>query len=560
MCGKLGRRYGYIRSPLRVYFAGLFQLLLPWKIAMNPRSLFAHAASAALVCAMLLPVAAQAQTKTLKVVPHSNITILDPIWTTAFVTRNHGYMIYDTLFGTDLEGKVKPQMVETWSASKDNKVWTFTLRDGLEFHDGKPVTSEDVVASLKRWSSRDSFGGVMLKSLDSYETPNAKTFIVKFKQPFGVMLEALGKPSSNVPFIMPARIAATPGSEQIKENIGSGPYKFVSAEYKPGEKLVYVKNEKYKPRAEAPNGTTGGKNVYLDRVEWIIIRDPQTQYNALLAGEVDIIEQPAFEQYASLKAAKDVQIVDAQPAGLQYIFRFNHLHAPFNNVKIRQAAMVAMGQEAFLKTQVGAPGMYKFCKSMFPCGTPYASDNTGIYTGMANPVKAKQMLADAGYKGEPIVLMRPTDLASIAKLPLVAKQQLEAAGFKVDMQQSDWATLLARRAKKDAPDKGGWNAFMTAWTAGDIQNPLTMAMLNASGDKGWFGWQDDKVIEDLKVKFAQASTEAEKKKLAEQLQLRAIETASHVHLGQYNNPAALRTNITGLVPGGAQVYWNIKKN
>ena len=170
------------------------------------------------------------------------------------------------------------------------------------------------------------------------------------------------------------------------------------------------------------------------------------------------------------------------------------------------------------------------------------------------------MLADAGYKGEPIVLMRPTDLASIAKLPLVAKQQLEAAGFKVDMQQSDWATLLARRAKKDAPDKGGWNAFMTAWTAGDIQNPLTMAMLNATGDKGWFGWQDDPLIEELKGKFAQASTEAEKKKLAEQLQLRAIETATHVHLGQYNNPAALRTNISGLVPGGAQVYWNMKKN
>ena len=189
-------------------------------------------------------------------------------------------------------------------------------------------------------------------------------------------------------------LAATPGSEQIKEYIGSGPYKFVTADYKPGEKLVYVKNDKYKPRTEAPNGTTGGKVVYTDRVEWIVIRDPQTQFNALIAGEVDIIEQPAFEQYASLKAAKDVQIVDAQPAGLQYIFRFNHLHAPFDNVKIRQAAMVAMGQEAFLKTQVGAPGMFKYCKSIFPCGTPYASDNTGIYTGMANPAKAKQMLAD----------------------------------------------------------------------------------------------------------------------------------------------------------------------
>ncbi|MFZ9665661.1 MAG: ABC transporter substrate-binding protein, partial [Limnohabitans sp.] len=190
----------------------------------------------------------------------------------------------------------------------------------------------------------------------------------------------------------------------------------------------------------------------------------------------------------------------------------------------------------------------------------YADENTGYFTGIANPAKAREMLKEAGYDGTPILLMRPTDLASIAKLPLVAKQQLEAAGFKVDFQQMDWATLLARRAKKDAPAQGGWNAFMTAWTAGDILNPLTMAMMNAAGDKGWFGWQDDAQIEALKVKFAQASTEAQKKQIAEQIQLRAMETATHVPLGQYFNPAALRTNISGLVPGGAQVYWNIKKN
>jgi len=514
----------------------------------------------ALLAALAAPLAAQAQNNVLRVVPHANVTILDPIWTTAFVTRNHGYMIYDTLFGTNLAGQIKPQMVDKWNVSKDNLTWTFTLRDGLEFHDGKPVTSEDVVASLKRWASRDSFGGVMAKSVDAWETPDAKTFVIKLKQPFGVMLEALGKPSSNVPFIMPARIAATPGSEQIKEHIGSGPFKFVANEYKPGERLVYVKNDKYKSRAEAPDGTTGGKPVYTDRVEWVIIRDPQTQFNALVAGEVDIVEQPTFEQYASLKAQKDIKIVDAQPAGLQFIFRFNHLHAPFDNVKIRQAAMLALGQEQHLRTQVGAPGMYRYCRSMYPCGTPYASDATGIYTGMADAKKAAALLKEAGYDGKPVVLMRPTDLASIAKLPLVAKQQLEAAGFKVDMQQMDWQTLVARRAKKDAPDKGGWNAFMTAWTAGDILNPLTMAMMNAAGDKGWFGWQDDKPIEDLKVKFAQSTSDAEKKKLAEQIQLRAMETASHVPLGQYNNPAAVRQNVNGLVPGGAQVYWNIKKN
>lgn len=528
---------------------------------MKRRSIFsATAIGLSLAAALLVSPAVFAQGKTLRVVPHANLTVLDPIWTTAFISRNHGYMIYDNLFGTDLDGKVKPQMVDKWTVSKDQLLWSFTLRDGLEFHDGKPVTSEDVVASLKRWASRDSFGGVLLKSIDTWETPNAKTFNIKLKTPFGVMLEALGKPSSNVPFIMPARIAATPGSEQIKEHIGSGPFKFNPADFKPGERVIYARNEKYKARSEPANGTTGGKVANVDRVEWVLIRDPQTQYNALIAGEVDVIEQPAFEQYASLKTQKDIQIVDMTPAGFQYIFRFNHLHAPFNNVKIRQAAMVAMGQEAYLKTQVGTPGMYKFCQSMYPCGTPFASDKTGVYTGIANPKKAQEMLKEAGYDGTPVVLMRPTDLASIAKLPLVAKQQLEAGGFKVDMQQMDWATLLARRSKKDAPKDGGWNAFMTAWTAGDILNPITMAMMNTTGDKGWFGWQDDKQIDDMKVKFVQAGTDAEKKKIAEQIQVRAMETGSHVQLGQYSNPAALRKNVTGLLGAGANVYWNVTKN
>jgi peptide/nickel transport system substrate-binding protein len=508
----------------------------------------------------LVPAApAAAQGKTLKVVPHSNLTILDPVWTTAYITRNHAYMIYDTLFGTDEQGKIKPQMISKYEVSKDNKTWTMTLRDGLEFHDGKAVTTEDVIASIKRWGSRDTMGGQMLKFVDNLEAVNATTFKINLKEPFGLLLEALGKPSSNVPFIMPKRIADTPGTEQIKEHIGSGPFKFVPAEFKPGERVVYLKNEKYKPRAEAPNGFTGAKNVYVDRVEWVLIRDPQTQMNALLAGEVDIIEQPAFEQYSTLKTKPDISINNVTPTGTQFIFRFNHMHPPFNDVKIRRAAMVAFGQEAFLKTQVGTPGMYSYCKSMYPCGTSLASDATGMYTGSADPVKAKQMLADAGYKGEPIVLMRPTDLAAIAKIPLVAKQQLEQAGFKVDMQTMDWQTLVARRAKKDVPSAGGWNAFMTAWAADDIRNPITMAMMNAQGEKGWFGWQDDATIEELKGKFLRASTEAEKKKIAEQLQLRAFETVSHVNLGQYINPNAARKNVTDFIIGG-QVYWNIKKN
>ncbi|MDX1377066.1 MAG: ABC transporter substrate-binding protein, partial [Burkholderiales bacterium] len=221
--------------------------------------------------------AAQAET-VLTVVPHSNLAILDPIWTTAYMSRNHGYMIYDTLFGTDENSRIQPQMVESWKISDDKKVYDFKLRDGLLFHDGAPVTGEDVVASLDRWGKRDAMGGALMTFVDKMEATGADSFRITLKEPAGFVLEALGKPSSNVPFIMPKRVAETDPTKQITEYIGSGPYVFVKDEFKPGDKAVYVKFDKYKPRKEKASGTAGGKNVYVDKVVWnLALRDYQAQ-------------------------------------------------------------------------------------------------------------------------------------------------------------------------------------------------------------------------------------------------------------------------------------------
>jgi peptide/nickel transport system substrate-binding protein len=358
---------------------------------------------------------------------------------------------------------------------------------------------------------------------------------------------------------MPKRVAETNVSDQIKESIGSGPYIFKADEFKPGEKVVYVKNSKYNPRKDAASGTAGAKNVYVDRVEWVVIRDPQTQLNALKAGEVDIIEQPAGEQYATLRSSPGISLVDAAPAGSMYTLRFNFLNPPFDNVLIRKAAMLAVGQDQVLRTQVGAPGLFRFCKSIFPCGTTFESEKTGAFTGVPNPTASKQLLAEAGYKGQPVVLMRPSDFAALSKAPLVVKQQLEQGGFVVDMQTMDWQTLLARRGKKEAGSAGGWDAFITFNASVDNANPLTMAMMNATGSRGWFGWQNDPELEEIKKQFASTVSETEQKALAEKAQLRAIETVSHVNLGQFNQPAAVRTTVSGVLPAGVQVYWNIKK-
>ena len=512
--------------------------------------------------ATLATSAAQAQNNVLRVVPHSNLAILDPIWTTAYMSRNHGYMIYDTLFGTDEKGKVKPQMVESWTESPDHRLWTFKLRKGLEFHDGKPVTGEDVIASLQRWGKRDAMGSALFQFVQKMDSPAPDTFRIFLGEACGFVLEALGKPSSNVPFIMPKRIAETDAFKQIEEHIGSGPYMFKKDEFKPGDKAVYVKNPKYVPRNEPPSGSAGGKRVFVDRVEWnLALRDAQAQVNALKNGEVDIVEALGFDHYETVKADTTLQLPKYSNFGLQYMGRFNHLHKPFDNAKVRQAAIAAMTQEPFLRAQVGVKSLYRACPSMFICNTPYGSTAGSDLQAKSNMKKAQELLKASGYDGTPIVIMKPTDLAAIQKLPDVAAQLLRQAGFKVDLQAMDWQTLVGRRAKKDAPEKGGWHMFFTSWGAFDVWSPIANPTMDTRGEKsGWFGWATDDKMVELRNQFMRATDEGEKKKLADQMHARAFEIGTHAPLGEYDQPMAARKNISGFFVTNSNIYWNLKKN
>ncbi len=517
--------------------------------------------AAASVGGLLDAMPAPAQAQTLKVVMHSDVKILDPIWTTAYIQRNHGYMVWDTLFAIDDKFEVQPQMVDKYEVSADKLSWTFTLRDGLEWSNGTPVTSEDCIASIKRWAARDSMGQKMMGSVKGFEVVNPKTFKMKMKEPYGLVLQSLGKPSSNVPFMMPKKTAETDAMTQIKPEdvIGSGPFLFKAEEWKPGEKIVYVKNPKYKPRAEPASGMAGGKVVKVDRVEWIAMPDVQTQVAALQNGEIDMIEAPGHDLLPLLANDKNIKLVDYNPLGNQYVFRFNTLFKPFDNPKIRHAALVAFGQEDFLKATIGDPKYYKLCKPVFVCGTPLASEEGMADVLNGNAAKAKQLLQAAGYDGTPVVLMQSTDLQVLTNLAPVAKAQLEAAGFKVDMQAMDWQTLVGRRTKKDPPDKGGWNAFLTSWVAADILNPVMAGFFNAACDKAMFGWPCDSSIEKMRDSFAKESDPIRQARIAIDLQKYWVDNPTHANLGQWYQPSALRTNVDGMLTAPVPVFWNITK-
>ncbi len=530
-------------------------------MTMQRRTLASLAMVALGVLSGALPLAAQAQNNVLRIVPHSNLAVLDPIWTTAYMSRNHGYMIYDTLFGTDENGKVKPQMVDSWTESPDHRLWTFKLRPGLEFHDGKPVTGEDVIASLGRWGKRDAMGSALFQFVSRMDSPAPDTFRIFLGEACGFVLEALGKPSSNVPFIMPKRIADTDAFKQIEEHIGSGPYSFKRDEFKPGDKAVYLKFAKYVPRSEPPSGTTGGKRVFVDRVEWnLALRDAQAQVNALQKGEIDVIESLGFDHFETVKADSTLQLPKYAKYGLQYMARFNHLHKPFDNAKVRQAVIAAFSQDAFLRAQVGVKELYKPCGSLFICGSPYGSLAGSELQMKSNMKKAQDLVKASGYDGTPIVVMKPTDLAAIQKLPDVAAQLLRQAGFKVDLQAMDWQTLVGRRAKKDAPDKGGWHMFLTAWQAFDVWSPIANPTMDTRGEKStWFGWATDEKMVEIRNKFMRATDEGEKKKLAEALHARAFEVGTHAILGEYDQPMAASKAVSGFFVTNGNLYWNLKK-
>ncbi|MFM9974926.1 MAG: ABC transporter substrate-binding protein, partial [Beijerinckiaceae bacterium] len=411
---------------------------------------------------------------------------------------------------------------------------------------------------IKRWGARDSLGQKLMSFVDGMTAVDGKTFTMTLKEQNGLVLLALGKPSSNAPFMMPKRVADTDPAKQIEDFTGSGPFVFKRDEWKPGDRTVYVKFDKYKPRAEPASGLAGGKVVKVDRVEWRAISDQQQAVNALSAGEIDLIEQPSHDLLPLLKKDANIAVVDITQLKQQYTFRPNHLHKPFDNPKIRQALWYAFNQEDFLMANIGDAAYIKECKALFICDSTFATTKgtEGLLT--SNVKKAQELLKEAGYDGTPVVLMHSTDLKVLTNLAPVAKSLMEKAGFKVDMQSMDWQTLVARRTKKDAPNAGGWNAFLTAWVAADVQNPVSKAYLNAGCDKALFGWPCDAELEKLRDDFAREADPAKQKAIAEAVQVRTIAVTPEIPLGEYLLPVAMRKNIKGFLSAPVPVFWNVE--
>lgn len=509
----------------------------------------------------LLPqqASAQASATLMKFVPQANLSALDPVWTTATVTNNHAYYVFDMLYGADENLKPQPQMAEGHEVSADGKTWRIKLREGLTFHDGTPVKAADCAASVKRWTQRDPYGQLLGRAVEEWGAPDERTVEIKLKRPFPRMLECLAK-SDQPPVIMPERLAKTDANTQVTEMVGSGPYKFVPADYVSGSRVAYEKFEGYKPRSEPASRNAGGKVAYFKRIEWNILPDPATAAAALTRGEVDWWERPLADLQPMLAGNADIKQEVIDKAGRGAIMRLNHLQAPFNNPKIRAAVRMAVKQEDYMRaTQGDDTTLWQTCRSLWWRGTPYyAGEQEDLMPQSLD--KAKAALKESGYKGEKVVIINPTDFPDIGPLGEVTFELLKKLGMNVEMAASDWGTVVQRRGSREAVEKGGWSIFHTTGSAISWGDPAQSTIVRGQGEKGWFGWWKSDRAEELAEAWLYAGDEAAQRKAAGELGRLALEEVATVPLGQFLSRTAYRKNITGMLAGSAPYPWGVKRN
>jgi peptide/nickel transport system substrate-binding protein len=526
---------------------------------MRRRQLLAGAGATALAASQLSrPALALGNARTLRFVPQANLANPDPVWTTATVAINHGYLVFDTLYGVNDAVESQPQMVAGHEISADGRTWTFTLRDGLLFHDGEKVRAIDCTTSIRRWAVKDPFGQQLASVTDEMPVLDDRRFQIRLKKPFPQLPYALG---ARYCFMMPERMAKTPASEQIKEYIGSGPFRFLEKEWVSGVSAAYSRFERYHPRSEKPSYFAGGKVVNVDRVEWLVQPDPATAAAALQKGEVDWVELPLIDLCPMLKQTDGIQVKVLDPFGWLGVLAFNHLYPPFDNPKLLRALLPAIDQRVFMQAIVGDQmDLVRTPTGFFTEGYPMANtEGLEVLSSPRDVALSKRLVKESGYAGEPVLLMAPTDQPALMQITQVARSLFESVGINVQFQAMDWGSLVSRRANQGPADKGGWNSFCTLWGGLTVSNPGSAYPLRGNGRQGWFGWPTDPPLEALRQEWFDAPDIPAQQTVARKIQRHAFETVPIVPLGQVFQPTAFRNNVTDIVKCATPLFWGVKK-
>jgi peptide/nickel transport system substrate-binding protein len=516
------------------------------------------AAAAALTAPRL---AGAARPKTLVFVPTADLIVLDPVVTFNRQTRNYAYLVFDTLYGLDTSWQAQPQMVAAHEVEDDGLTWLLRLRDGVRFHDGEPVLARDVVASIRRFAPRIPFVSALMAATDELSASDDRTVKFRLKRPFPHLPLALAGPGGTVPAIMPERLASTSAFQPVKEIVGSGPFRFLPEDHISGAKAAFARFEQYRPRDGGALGFTSGPKVaHFDRVEFLTL-DGFSAQGALSRGEVDWWESPSRDLADLIASDRNVTLISHYMPGMG-ILRFNHLYPPFDKPEARRALLHVVDQAEAMTAVAGAdPANRLDGIGLFSHATPLANDaGIDLLRRPRDPAAAKQALAAAGYNGESLVVIAPTELTGIRALSLIGVDQMRRAGVSVDLQEMEFGTVVKRRTSQSPPNKGGWNVFFTLIDR-SIPNihPFGNPALRADGKAAYDGWPTSPRIEELRSFWLDARDLAAERRIAAELQMQVWQDLPFIPMGEYWQTTAYRKDITGVIPGCFTVFWGVKR-
>jgi peptide/nickel transport system substrate-binding protein len=498
-------------------------------------------------------------TTTLKFIPYADLALLDPA-VSAFVTRNHVMMVFDTLFALDEAGVPQYQMLEGHTVEADGLVWSLTLRPGLKFHDGAPVLAPDAVASIRRWWVNDAFGQALAAATDEVSAPSDTVIRFRLKQKFHLLPDALAHPTNTMAAIMPERLAKTPANVRLTEMVGSGPFRYIASERVPGARNHYAKFDDYVPRQGKPSFCAGPRIANFDRIEWITTPDPATQVAALKAGEVDWVEQPLMDLVPSLRQMKSIKVEVAETKGLIGFLRFNFIFPPFDNPKIRQVIIKAVNQAEFMDAVAGGNAPVDTRCGIFTSNTPLANDaGMAVLSGKHDMAALKKKMAESGYAGEKIVYLEPTDVPRINAIAEVGADMLRKLGMNVDVVATDWGTTVQRSVSRKPPEQGGWHMFAAFSGGYDMSTPGTHQLARGNGDGAYNGWPTLPKLEAIRNEWLRSGDPASQLQLARKFQAQALEDVPYLPLGLYYQPTAYKANLVD-VPKGLILFNEVKRS
>jgi peptide/nickel transport system substrate-binding protein len=463
----------------------------------------------------------------------------------SFLTVIPAAHIWEQLFAFNEKHEIEPVLVDTYTISSDGLTYTFNLRKGVRFHNGREMTADDVIASIGRWRRVSPGGRTQWQVVTSVEKTGTHSFQVRLSRPFGALLASLANQSFAM-VVLPAEQAEIPAN-QLRDYIGTGPYRFV--EWRADQYVLVERFDGYSSPKGPRSGMAGRREALIKQIQFRIVPEAGVRSAALVAGDVDVALNLINDDYARLIRSPGLTLWVVKPDSWIGLF-FNHTIAPVNNLKTRQAIQAALDHNRIMFAAAGSLAFYRLDPSMMYKETAWHSLAKKELYNQKNPARARQLLAEAGYRGEPISLMATTTFQQFFNAGVAIKANLEEVGINVDLQTPDWPTLVQRRGRRDQ-----WHMLITSW--GSIPDPSIFAQNyhSASGNWGWFSHPEmDRYLDAMNA----TANFKDRYEAFQNVQRVFYEQVASIKLGDYFSLRGWRANVKDVQKYYVPVFWGTR--